>query len=308
MDKVKIDHTRNTFSYRLIPDPRRYEWVTKDGIKYLYDKLDNLMYGPEVLDSMAKQMTGRPVYFQPRFIENLADYLESRIPIIEAGLNGKAAEVDLSDPSAEFLASLAKSKQGFAIMCVDVAGSTFLAHSVNEDNYAIIISTLLSEMSQVVFGYRGHILKYTGDGIIAYFPEPSLITMNDLSFDCACALKILIKKIFNPLCMKKALPSIDIRIGIDSGQANIIVIGSPMTKRQKDIIGRVVNIAAKIQALGSPGDILVGEAARRLVHTMWREGLEESELPDNWKYKTEGGMPYRVFKLRDGFTPRLDAT
>jgi class 3 adenylate cyclase len=289
---------------RLTPDPERYKWIEKNGVKYLYDKFDHMQFGPEVMRQMAASLNGLPIYCQPPFVESIAGYLEGRIPAIEAGLHGEPAEEALSDPSAEFLAHLTKSKQGFAIMCIDIAGSTKLTHAVAPDDYARLISTMLGEMSQIVYLFRGHVLKYTGDGLIAYFPEPSLITMNDLAFDCACSLRVLVEKIFNPISAKRGLPSINIRIGIDSGQANVITLGSPQTKRQKDIIGKAINIAAKIQALGAPGDILIGETASRLVHVKWREGLDELTLPETWQYENKNGVHYRVFKLRGGFYPK----
>ena len=31
-------------------------------------------------------------------------------------------------------------------------------------------------MSEIIPKFHGHVLKYTGDGLIGYFPEPSFIT------------------------------------------------------------------------------------------------------------------------------------
>jgi len=37
---VSVDEYKRTFTVRLIPNPRRYEWKEVDGERYLYDKLD----------------------------------------------------------------------------------------------------------------------------------------------------------------------------------------------------------------------------------------------------------------------------
>ena len=35
---------KRTFTVRLIPNPRRYEWKEVDGERYLYDKLDKVLF------------------------------------------------------------------------------------------------------------------------------------------------------------------------------------------------------------------------------------------------------------------------
>lgn len=56
----------------------------------------------------------------------------------------------------------------------------------------------------------------------------------------------------------------------DAGAAAVIVIGSPATKHQKDIIGAVVSIACKIQNRAPDGEIAIGDIAFKNVHTNWR--------------------------------------
>jgi len=80
-------------------------------------------------------------------------------------------------------------------------------------------------------------------------------------------------------------------------------IGSQGTKQHKDIIGAVVNLAAKIQSLGNPGDILLGDTTVRNLHTMWREICEEIKTGHNWRYKDKNGKPYKVYKIKFGNAP-----
>jgi class 3 adenylate cyclase len=155
-------------------------------------------------------------------------------------------------------------------------------------------------MSEIIPEFHGHVLKYTGDGLIAYFPEPSFITKNDLAIDCALTVKRLVYDGLNPILESEGYPRLDIRIGLDSGEAVIITVGSQKTKRHKDIIGTVVSIAAKIQSLGRPGDILLGDVTERNLHTMWREICEEVELGEGWPYKTKDGKPYKVHRVKFG--------
>lgn len=295
---ISVDEDKRTFTARLVPDPRRYEWKEINGKRYLYDKLDKVLFPERVLFDLAKQMAGRPIYFQPSEIDDAEQYIRSRTPIIQARLEEIEKPPTFEDKSERFLESLAQDKLGFVIMCVDIVGSTKLSTNLESEKYARLISTVLYEISEIVPKFHGHVLKYTGDGLIAYFPEPSFITKNDLAIDCALTIRRLVYNGLNPILKENGYPCIDIRIGLDSGEAYVVTIGSPKTKQHKDIIGSVVSLAAKIQGLGKPGDILLGDITARNLHVMWRQVCEEIELGENWTYKDEEGKPYKVHKVK----------
>lgn len=300
---ISVDEDKRTLTVRLIPNPRRYEWKVIDGKRYLYDKLDEVLFPEGVFFDLAKQMDSQPIYFQPQEIDSAEQYVKSRMPIILARLRGVEKLATLEDKSEAFLESLAEDKLGFVIMCVDIVGSTKVSTNLEPKKYAKLISTTLDEMSEIIPKFHGHVLKYTGDGLIAYFPEPSFVTKNDLAIDCALTIRRLVYGVLNQMLEENGYPHIDIRIGLDSGDAYVITIGSPETKCHKDIIGAVVSLAAKIQSLGDPGDILLGDVTERNLHTMWREITEEMRLRENWVYKGEDGKPYRVHKVRFGYMP-----
>ena len=176
---ISVDEDKRTFTVRLIPNPRRYEWKEVDGERYLYDKLDKVLFPGRVLFDLAKQMTGQPIYFQPQEIDNAEQYIKSRMPIIRARLKGDEKPATFGDKSEAFLESLAQDKLGFVIMCVDIVGSTKLSTNLEPEKYTRLISTVLYEMSEIIPKFHGHVLKYTGDGLIGYFPEPSFITKNE---------------------------------------------------------------------------------------------------------------------------------
>lgn len=295
---VSIDEEKGIFTLRIIPDPRRYEWKEKDGKRYLYDRLDKAIISENVLQEAWSTIKEKPIYFQPQKISNAEQYVKERIPFIQERIKASKTDVVLKDKSEEFLENLAKDKLGFAIMCVDIAGSTKLSTDLEPARYVKLISTTLYEMSEVIPKFHGYVLKYTGDGLIAYFPEPSFITKNDLALDCALTIRRLVYDGLNQVFEQNSYPRINIRIGLDSGDAYVLTVGSPEAKSQKDIIGSIVSLSAKIQNLGNSGDVLLGEVTQRNLHTMWREICEEIELGNDWKYKGSSGEPYKVYKVK----------
>ena len=295
---VQIDEEEGAFIAKLSPDPRRYEWKEVNGERYLYDKLDDVLFPRKALFDLVKEMEGCPVYLQPREIENHEQYVQKRAPLIRARLKSEEHIAVSEDKSEAFLEPLTDRKLGFGIMVVDIVGSTKLSTKLNSTKYSKLISTTLFEMSEIIPRFHGHVLKYTGDGLIAYFPEPSLVTKDDPAIECALAVRRLVYNVLNPLFEKEGYPRIDIRIGLDSGEAHVVTIGSPKTKRHQDIIGEVVNLTTKIQSVGSPGDIALGDVKEKSLHRKWREKFEEIKLGREWVYKDENGKPYRVHRVK----------
>lgn len=280
----------------LEPDPRRYEWEEENGIKYLYDKYDNLRISENVLASSAGLLKGQPIYYQPRLVQDIDKYIESRFPKIQNFLDEYKESPSFKDKSEEFLESLKKDKLAFVIMSIDIVGSTKLSTKLEPQKYVKLISTLLFEISDLIPKFHGYVLKYTGDGLLAYFPEPTFITKNDLAIDCANTLRKLIYKVLNRVLSYNELPEIEIRIGLDSGDAFIETIGSPDTKQHKDIIGTVVSLASKIQSQAKPGEICLGNTVERNLHISWRQYCEPFN-PTGWSYTDKSGAIYQLHRL-----------
>jgi class 3 adenylate cyclase len=298
LEVVSIDEKTHTVCWYAKPDPRRYEWRIVDGKRHLYDKFDHLLFPEDVLAKFAKGLKGQPLYYEPQKMRDAAEYVRSRRPMILSYLEGKQPPPTFADPSDDFLRSLEADKLEFVILSLDLVGSTKLVTNLPLKDYSRIIQTVLFEIAEIIPLFHGHVLKYTGDGIIAYFPAPSFITKNDLAFDCALTLRRLLHDGLNPILAETGYEPLDLRIGLDSGEAAVVVVGSPATKQHIDIIGAVISMACKIHSRAPAGGIALGDATLRNLHTGWREICNEMPMGADWKYMDpETGKPYRVHKV-----------
>ena len=118
-----------------------------------------------------------------------------------------------------------------------------------------------------------------------------------MAIDCAITLRKLVYQGINSVIKDYGYDDINIRIGLDSGEASIMTIGNAETKQHKDIIGSVVSLAAKIQNTAEAGGINLGEITLRNLHTGWRLICTKINLPANWKYQKENGEPYQIYKV-----------
>lgn len=294
--EVETDPVTGETRIEVMPNRERYAWVQNDRGRFLYDRFDDVYIEPHIVQEAIEYYFSHQASWQPQHIENAEDYWTSRVPLIRETLRNGPVPFDFRDLSEQFLEELSTDKLNFVVLSVDVVGSTKLATTMENDAYALLMKAALLELSEVVPKFRGYVLKYTGDGIIAYFAEPSFVTMNDLALDCALTIRGSIRNALNPVLKELSMPQIQIRVGIDSGETAIAVVGSHETKQHKDLIGQVVSLAAKIQALAKPDEILYGETVERHLHTNWRRHSTAIELPEDWRYIGPDGDRYKVYR------------
>lgn len=113
-------------------------------------------------------------------------------------------------------------------------------------------------MAYVIESYDGFVLKYVGDAVIGYFPAGGISTTKNPIL-CAQTMVSIIENAVNPILQKEDYPSLQIKITIDFGNNNIVRYGSDKQKSHIDIIGLSVNLAAKMQSLGKPNQLVIGK-------------------------------------------------
>ena len=293
----KGDHT--SFRVELIPHPDRYELKTIDGKQGYWDKFDKLFMPLDVFKDFVPQMESLPIFYSPPEIKNIENYTRNRIEEMKNYFEKEAESYAFKDKSEEFLESLSKDKMQFVILSIDLKGSTKMSQQLSIEDTSKIIALFSKEISQLVYYFNGYILKYLGDGIIAYFPEPNFIGMNDNAIDCATSTKYFILNGLNKVLDENNLPLLNFRIGLDSGEAMVVSIGSKLSKMHKDLIGQAINLATKIQSLAGTNQILAGEITIQNAHYTWRKLFERIELPENWNYLKYGTTDkYQVYAFK----------
>lgn len=299
---VRYDEQRGAFDISLRPDPLKCEWVLLNGRRHLHDKqYDSYYTEDEVADFACRLVDGTlggppieqavPALSVDYNKEGIQEQLEELAsPLVSTPVNGDLAHRYLTDLGVEEL--------DFVILSVDIASSTKLATSLGRDKYTHLIMMALDEIGAPIPEFSGKILKYTGDGLIAYFAEPCHAMENDLVLDCALAIREVVYGMLNDFLESSGFPRIEVRIGIDSGFASIVTLGSSSTHVESDLIGATVSLAAKMQQLANAGKVLIGEMAYERLQPHWQARCDSMELPPIWDYTNHCGGPYRIFDLR----------
>ncbi len=168
--------------------------------------------------------------------------------------------IDLSTIKCnQYLRRHINNKTRLVVLCVDLVGSTKLTLSLTSQELISIINNFSTEMSMLISGYGGYVLKYVGDAVIGIFPadfDSQKACINSIM--CAKTMLNIINQVINPVFSNK-LPLIEIKIGIDLGDSMIVLYGKNVEIAHIDIIGSSISIAAKITALAKPNQILISE-------------------------------------------------
>ena len=162
--------------------------------------------------------------------------------------------------SSTFLRRHAGKKTRMFVLFVDLGKSTIMSSDLAPEAFARIIRLFSQEMSYVIEYYGGFVLKFVGDAVIGYFPkEPAQGNPAVRVICCASTLNRVIKGSVNPVLHQEGLPPLQIKFSTDFGTNNIVRYGSDKTRSHVDIIGLSINLAAKMQTLGSPSDFVIGK-------------------------------------------------
>ena len=206
------------------------------------------------------------------------------------------ATVDRSDA---FLRQHVNEKIHMVVLFVDLVGSTNISLTLPEEKVAIIISSFAQEMALAIKQHNGFVLKFVGDAVIGYFMHTSVLIAADNAVSCAQRMIQIMNQGVNPILNNYDYPDLLLHIGLDYGDNMIVRYGSDKEKSHVDILGPTMNIAAKIQSMAKPQQILIGHDVYEKIHpSLQQKFKKESWSKSEWKYNDKRtGNPYNVYSL-----------
>lgn len=297
---VEFDEETGLATFAVIPDPDRYEYIEKNGKKGYHDKFDHLFFPMSIVQEFTNpQLLNGPVQSSPHKIDDVNNYFSERLSEINDFFEKENTNFE-PNTAINFLKGLDDLEMTFIILSIDLKDSTDLSQKLSPKENAKVISLFLREMTLLVDKFNGHVLKCTGDGLLAYFPEPDIMGKTDNAINCAYMMKLIIIHTINLVLEDKNLPKLHFRIGLDSGEAIVKTLGMNEIVSFKDLIGETVNLAVKIQEIAGEDQILAGGSVVYNAHTFWRKKLQKIKRPSNWNHKDKvSGKIYNIYTLID---------
>ncbi len=205
------------------------------------------------------------------------------------------------DESDAYLRKHVFSRIDMMVLYVDLVGSTTMTLELPEDKLAIIISSFAQEMASVITQYEGFVLKFVGDSVIGYFiSEENSLQAADNAVNCAKSMITVIEKGINPILNQYDYPDLMVKIGIDYGTSIVVRYGADEKYSHVDLMGPAMNIAAKIQSLAKPNQILIGDDVYARLHPTIQRTFEQIVWKNNeWRYRSRmTGDLYKVYEYK----------
>jgi class 3 adenylate cyclase len=160
--------------------------------------------------------------------------------------------------------ALGGKRAAVSVIFADVVGFTPLAETRDAEQIVALLNELFSVLTEIVFRHGGTVDKFIGDAIMAVWGAP--VAQEDHAARALGAAEDMMRflETANEGWSEKYDVQIRLGIGVNSGEALVGNIGSDK-RMEYTVIGDVVNVAARLEAIAQPNQVLVAEATRDLV-------------------------------------------
>ena len=147
----------------------------------------------------------------------------------------------------------------------DLVGSTELAGRLDPEDLREVIRAYQDACAGAIVRFEGHVAKFMGDGVLAYFGYPAAHEDDAERAVCAGLQAVRAVGALAP-CAGAPLAA---RVGIATG---LVVVGDLVGEgaaQEQAVVGETPNLAARLQALAEPGSVVVASTTRRLLGGMF---------------------------------------
>lgn len=209
-------------------------------IKHLYDELIGIN---ETLEQKVKEQVGH--------IQNLSRLKQYFSP--------KLAESLISDENLNKI-----KRKNLTIFFTDIRNFTHFSEIMEPEELLSMLDGYFTEMTKIIFYYGGTVGKFIGDGIMGFFGDPEECPNHaELAVKMALEMQRKAEALSKETLIWSDIP-FSIGIGINTGYVTIGNIG-PESHRDYTVIGKHVNLAARLEGEAEPWQILISQGTYSLV-------------------------------------------
>ncbi len=148
------------------------------------------------------------------------------------------------------------------VVFCDLVDSTEMAHSLDPEEYRTILAAYHRASAAAIERFGGIVAQFLGDGVLAYFGYPQA---HEDEASRAVGASLALRDEIARLPTHDGIPPVRVRVGVATG---LVVVGQESLSAgtlELSVAGDTPNLAARLQALAGPGEILIAESTHRLV-------------------------------------------
>lgn len=169
-----------------------------------------------------------------------------------AGCGTQILKPDRSEALAE--------RRIITVIFCDLVESTALSELIDPEEFRDLLNEYQNTCAHAVKTFDGYLAHLLGDGVVIYFGYPKAHEDDEVrAVRCALAIQEAIQELNS-----QSIHQLQVRIGIHRGRVVVGALGET-AGIQPMAVGETPNIAARLQAEASPGEIIVSDSLWRLV-------------------------------------------
>jgi len=142
----------------------------------------------------------------------------------------------------------------------DIAGFTPVSDSLAPQELAVWLNDYLNDMAEICRRYEGTLDKFIWGAVMVFFGDPRTLGPKDDAVQCIRMARDMVAAVEQR--------QIKIRVGIHSGECVVGNFGSD-ARMDYTVVGRNVNIAARLESISAHNRILISDATWKLLDGMF---------------------------------------
>jgi adenylate cyclase len=153
--------------------------------------------------------------------------------------------------------ALGGKRQTVCVVFADARNFTHFAELNEADKVIEVINAYMSGLTEALHRHGGVLDKYTGDGLMAWFPVKES-PFDDLknAVEAALAMRDAAIEIARELPLAEQL---EIGFGLHYGDAVVGLVGSEKLQINWTAMGRTVVVSARLQTIAGGGEVVISE-------------------------------------------------
>ncbi|HEX9569320.1 MAG TPA: adenylate/guanylate cyclase domain-containing protein [Rhodospirillales bacterium] len=171
------------------------------------------------------------------------------------------AEQELPPASVASHSKAEAERRQLTVMFADLVGSTALSQRIDPEDLSELIGGYQKAVAGEVARLKGHVARYMGDGVLAYFGYPHA---HEDSAERAVHAGLAIVKAVGGL-KSGDRESLRVRIGVATGPVVVGDIIGEGAAEEEAVTGKTPNLAARLQGMAGPGQVVIDAMTRRLI-------------------------------------------
>jgi class 3 adenylate cyclase/tetratricopeptide (TPR) repeat protein len=285
-------------------------WLRNLGLEQYEAAFRENAVGPEVLCQLTtedlKELGVAAVGHRRQLMVAIASLRPEGTPAGAPG--GLPSSHPATSPTGSLVSSeTTAERRPLSVMFCDLIGSTALSSRLDPEDLRDVIRTYQACVANTIKQFDGFIARYVGDGVLIYFGWPEAReTDAERAVRAGLAVAAAVSGI------TPGGEPLHVRVGIATG---LVVIGEPIgsgDSRQQTAVGETPNLAARLQGLAGPDQVVIDAATRRQIGGLFEcQDLGTVELKGLpvavpvWQVLGEGMLESRFEALRPGATPLI---